>query len=276
MRYLIHHRTSYSYASGATLGTQIVRLYPRSDFRQHLLEFHAEVDPKPTGRALLLDAENNTVLQLWFLGETPKLELVIQARVEVFNANPFGFLPDTAAFEPGCVPPPLLHYVKRAGGSTGDPVAAWAQSLYQPGAPVLQFLTHLNQTMSQTLRQVHREEGPARPAHDTLRRGEGACRDTTVLFMDACRSIGLPARFVSGYTPALNREAGDLHAWPEVWIPGGGWRGFDPARGCAVADEHIAVCASAHPHDSAPVSGSLFGPSAISQPTTSLRVEIES
>jgi transglutaminase-like putative cysteine protease len=57
----------------------------------------------------------------------------------------------------------------------------------------------------------------------------GACRDSGVLLIALCRSLGIPARFVSGYQendPDTERQ--DLHAWCEAWIPGGGWRGFDP------------------------------------------------
>jgi transglutaminase-like putative cysteine protease len=103
----------------------------------------------------------------------------------------------------------------------------------------------------------------------------GSCRDFTVLFMEACRAVGLAARFVSGYeegdSTVLER---DLHAWAEVYIPGGGWRGFDPTHGLAVADRHVALVASAFPQFTAPVTGSTQeGGRVSSRLTTEVRVK---
>ena len=89
---------------------------------------------------------------------------------------------------------------------------------------------------------------------------QGACRDFAVLFIDACRCVGLAARFVSGYQDAY-RSMGkrDLHAWAEVYLPGAGWRGYDPTRGLAVADHHVAVAAAADPQNAAPVTATYRG-----------------
>ena len=108
----------------------------------------------------------------------------------------------------------------------------------------------------------------------TLRLATGACRDLAVLFIDSCRAVGLPARFVSGYhcgqAPANRRY---LHAWAEVFLPGAGWRGFDPLQGIAVADQHIAVAASAHPRAAAPISGSLNSAATAAHLEVDLRID---
>jgi len=77
-----------------------------------------------------------------------------------------------------------------------------------------------------------------------------------VLFVDCCRAEGIAARFVSGYQKGnLQSERRDLHTWPEVYLPGAGWRGFDPTHGEAVADAHVTIAAAAHSRDTMPVSG---------------------
>ncbi len=105
-----------------------------------------------------------------------------------------------------------------------------------------------------------REEGlPKRPS-ETLASQEGACRDLTVLYLDLCRWQGLAARFVSGYwRGGKASERRYLHAWAEVYLPGAGWRGFDPSSGLAVGDDHIAVAASPDPDGAAPVFGTYGG-----------------
>jgi transglutaminase-like putative cysteine protease len=104
---------------------------------------------------------------------------------------------------------------------------------------------------------------------------EGSCRDLAILFCDVCRVMGIAARFVSGYECAtVGRADASMHAWAEVYLPGVGWRGYDPSRGLAVANCHVAVAAGFDPELAAPISGLYFGRSG-SQMETYLRMELE-
>jgi transglutaminase-like putative cysteine protease len=80
--------------------------------------------------------------------------------------------------------------------------------------------------------------------------------------MEAARSLGLAARFVSGYlyAPPADGSSGATHAWAEVYLPGAGWKGFDPTIGAVVGSDHIAVAVARLPDEVSPVSGSYFGP----------------
>ena len=128
------------------------------------------------------------------------------------------------------------------------------------GSPA-SFLAGLNQWIYREIEREIRDQGHPQSPAQTLRLRRGACRDQTVLFAALARTAGIAARFVSGYQDksALDTERRYLHAWPEVYLPGGGWRGFDPTRGIAVAGGHVPVAASANPSDAAPVDGSYFG-----------------
>ena len=123
----------------------------------------------------------------------------------------------------------------------------------------LDFLNRLNATLNTRFSQEIREEGlPLSPAGCLLREA-GACRDLTVLFMDACRAVGLPTRFVSDYLQGdVDMVHRHLHAWAEVYLPGAGWRGCDPTLNLAVADGHIALAASHSPAGAVPVHGSFW------------------
>ena len=108
---------------------------------------------------------------------------------------------------------------------------------------------------------TQRHHGPPWPAGRTLRERVGSCRDLAVLMIECCRCIGLPARFVSGYhlvEPKPDRY--DLHAWAEVYLPGAGWRGFDPSGIGAVDERYIPLASSSNPELTAAVSGSFSGP----------------
>ncbi len=122
------------------------------------------------------------------------------------------------------------------------------------------FLLRMTEWINYEFATETRYEGDARSPLETLTTKLGACRDLAVLFMDACRSQGIAARFVSGYVYDPFRTHGsELHAWAEVYIPGGGWRGYDPTIGVAVADGHIAVATGPEPQWAAPTEGSYIG-----------------
>ena len=125
-------------------------------------------------------------------------------------------------------------------------------------AEPLDFLGELNRMIFEGFAYQVRDQGPAEPPETTLAARSGSCRDLAVLFCAACRSVGIPARFVSGYE-ASEHERPDMHAWAEVYLQGGGWRGYDPSQGFAVADSHVAVAAAADPRLAAPVSGTYRG-----------------
>ncbi|MBD2104664.1 transglutaminase family protein [Leptolyngbya sp. FACHB-261] len=263
MRYQIAHTTTYQYDQSVNLEPHILRLRPRCDGAQKLHDFALEIVPKPEGTAQILDLENNAVIQLWFGQPTDSLSLKVVSDVETLCTNPFNYLLEPWATQlPIVYPAPMLaHLQLYLGGQFPyglDPVAVQlAQSLYQSTAgSTVAFLNQLNQQIHQTCQQQFRETGEPLPAAVTWNQRSGSCRDLAVLFMEVCRSMGLAARFVSGYQktePDLPKY--HLHAWVEVYLPGAGWRGYDPSQGLAVADRHIPLATSAQPRNAAPVTG---------------------
>ena len=95
---------------------------------------------------------------------------------------------------------------------------------------------------------------------ETLEKKSGSCRDFAALFIDACRCLGLAARFVSGYMYHSEIEGRmSMHAWAEVYLPGAGWIGFDPSWGILAASQYVPVAVSQHPENSTPISGVYIG-----------------
>ena len=90
----------------------------------------------------------------------------------------------------------------------------------------------------------------------------GSCRDFAALFMEACRFLGLAARFVSGYMYAASITGRmSMHGWAEVYLPGAGWIGFDPSWGILADSNYIPVAVTRHPEHAPPISGTYFGTS---------------
>ncbi|MEX0271499.1 transglutaminase N-terminal domain-containing protein [Leptolyngbyaceae cyanobacterium UHCC 1019] len=269
MRYQIEHTTDYIYQQAVSLQPHVVRLRPRSDGCQTLHSFTITVTPQPKQQTQIIDLDGNSLIKLWF-DSTPTESLVIQtgADVETFRLNPFDyFLEAWAVSLPADYPASLLvqlqpYLLGQQPGYTSsiDPIAAqFAQDLWvQTNGEPLNFLSQLNQQVYQGCQYQIRETGDPLPAGTTWKQRSGTCRDFAVLFVEVCRAIGLAARFVSGYQEGdPDNPERHLHAWAEVYLPGGGWRGYDPTQGLAVSDRHIALVASASSRYTAPVAGSF-------------------
>jgi transglutaminase-like putative cysteine protease len=110
---------------------------------------------------------------------------------------------------------------------------------------------------------------------ETLRLGRGSCRDFAALFLESCRRLGIAARFVSGYVHGPAAEAGgaSTHAWAEVYLPGAGWKGFDPTNLAVVGPDHIPVAVHRKPESVPPIAGSFTGPKGLA-PTMTVDVKI--
>jgi transglutaminase-like putative cysteine protease len=265
MQYRIVHTTTYKYAQPVELSAHILRLRPRADVTQKLLSFAVEVSPQPIGAYDSVDLDGNATYKYQFKGETDHLSFQVTSEVETCRSNPFNFVLDNYAVNlpidyPASVLNALQPYLRHGMSSSVDAIAAQlAQEVYlESNANVVQFLTNLNQKINSSCKQVIRETGAPFPAGLTWTQKVGSCRDFTVLFMACCRSLGLAARFVSGYQEGDPDDPEQhLHAWAEVYLPGAGWRGYDPTLGLAVADHHIALVASATPALAAPITGKI-------------------
>ena len=265
MIYSITHTTNYTYSAPVFLEPHIVRLYPRNDASQKIRNFSLDVQPQPAGMHHFLDAERNSATCLWFEEKTAKLSLVSSFRVQTFCSNPFNFLVTDNAFLQ--LPAVYENYDAialepfRAALDPDDAVAAFGKSIFaEVQGTTLDFLSRLCVAVYENFTVEIRDEGPPLPSHITFQNKRGACRDLVVLFMTICRNFGLAARFVSGYQEGdPDMEHRHLHAWAEVYIPGGGWRGYDPSHGLLVADRHVALAASYDPAGAFPVKGNFRG-----------------
>jgi transglutaminase-like putative cysteine protease len=279
MLFTIRHHTRYSYSKPVHLGPQNLRFCPRDDGAQRVLEHRLEVDPEPHGVNEHIDLEGNRVTQVWFADKTDHLDITLTTRVETLRENAFDFI-----LVPAVTRLPIKHdpeeacaraYLERI--EADDTITAFAAELsLSVERDTLAFLDHLNRRLYNDFAHVHRHWGvPQTPAH-TLQSRRGACRDLAVLFVDCCRAEGIAARFASGYQRGnLSNERRDLHAWPEVYLPGAGWRGYDPTHGEAIANTHVTIAAAAHARDTMPVIGSFNGEGATSLLDFKVKIEVE-
>lgn len=264
MKITIDHTTTYAFAAPVFLDPHVIRLRPRSDAAVRLLEHELTIEPGPFVRAENLDVEGNVITQAWFEGTTTQLQVHSRATVDTLLTDPFRFLvaePERAL--PYAYPTDFgqrLTQYRRQPGTAPTPVRALAlETAEESKRDQSSYPVVLARKISQSFALEHRPEGNSRPPEETIDLRRGACRDLAVLFIECCRAMGLAARFVSGYAYTGETGTNELHAWAEVYLRGGGWRGYDPSQGLAVADRHIAVAGAADPLDAAAVTGSFRG-----------------
>jgi transglutaminase-like putative cysteine protease len=266
MRISITHSTTYTYAKPVLLAPHVIRLRPRCDGALWLTHFEIRIQPQPSLLSQCFDLEGNTVSHAWFDGKTDRLHVTSRSEVETLRTNASDYLLDSQASR---LPPrysagleALLAPCRLRAESDGQ-VDQFAQEIAdEAGGNTIDFLDSLSRRLYETCSRIIRETGkPQEPAF-TLQQRQGSCRDLTVLFIDACRAVGIAARFVSGYR-RYGRDPAKryMHAWPEVFLPGAGWRGYDPTQSALVTDLHVAVAASREPAGAAPIQGAYFGES---------------
>ncbi|HEY9848272.1 MAG TPA: transglutaminase family protein [Leptolyngbyaceae cyanobacterium] len=268
MRYQIVHNTTYTYDRRVALSPHIIRLRSRCDGSQKLHSFSLKIDPEPLGISDLIDLDGNSLIKIWFEGNADQLKIEVTSEVETYRTNPFDYLLEPWALNlPIDYPTSLLSqlqpYLQSPYPPKLDPlVVELTQDIcHKVHHQTTSFLSELNQQIYKNCPHIIRENGDPFPAGYTWKHKSGSCRDLTVLFMEACRAVGLAARFVSGYQEGdPDKKERELHAWAEVYLPGAGWRGYDPTHGLAVADRHIALVSSAIPKYTAPISGNFRAP----------------
>ncbi len=256
-----------------------IRLRPQSHATQQVESFTIQIEPKPSDMTELVDAAGNTVVQVWFGDLAESLEIRTDSIAVTHRANPFDYLLHPAAASlpmvyPANLEPLLLAYRSPPPGD--DRVTGFARDLAQKtGHQTSDFLSALCDEIYRTHETIVRDTGdPLEPA-ETLATRQGSCRDLTVLFIAACRQLGIAARFASGY------QAGDpdqdnrhLHAWPEVYLADGGWRGYDPTHGLAVGDGHVIAAVAPDAAGAAPVTGTWRGTGATARLFARINLEL--
>lgn len=274
MLFEIDHVTHYHYSAPVELGEHLFRFLPPELGHQCLRSWNLDVEPGPLRCEEAVDRWGNRIQRVAFAGETERL--VIHAHLEVETLN-------TASGVRTGIRLPVYY------GAQSAELAPFLEPLEDATAlhPFLQpllaaadddactFLNALNLAVHGFYHRGVRLEGAPQTPAQTLALREGVCRDLTLLFMAACRQVGLAARFVSGYQQGDGTRAlRYLHAWPEVYLPGAGWLGYDPTHAQPVGVDHVLVAAAPTPAAVTPVEGgySFRGPSLTSTLATEIRI----
>lgn len=267
-RYKILHNTYYNFANTVQLGPHTLRLRPKEGHELRIESSKLEINPLASLR-WHRDVEDNSVAIATF--DTPTQVLRVESEIIIcqYNELPLDFLVATYAIDyPFTYEADerltLLPYMDTTDRSTKALIPDWIPGFWQSGEAIQTYalLQRLCEYIHSTLAYQLREEPGVQSIAQTLSAGTGSCRDAAYLFMEAARFLGFASRFVSGYlySPPSITDFGATHAWAEVFLPGAGWKGFDPTTGEVAGTNHIAVAVARLPESVPPISGSFMGP----------------
>ena len=263
----IKHVTSYHYRQPVAFGEHRLMLRPRDEAGQVVLESELEITPRPSQIAWTRDPFGNHIATAHF-SERAR-ELRFESRIRVDHA-PVGFR--GADIERYARKYPFdyaqhdrLTLARFLGRTLEHPkVKRWAQSFLEADgtADTHELLVDMTGTIWREFRHLARyEQGVYRPAK-TLNLRSGSCRDVAVLMIAALRSLGIAARFVSGYLHlphGIDNFGGNTHAWLQAYVPGPGWVDFDPSSGMVGSQNLVRVAVVHAPREAIPLQGSFIG-----------------
>ncbi|MGE0266966.1 MAG: transglutaminase domain-containing protein [Candidatus Omnitrophota bacterium] len=261
----IDHKTVYRYSDNVFLEPHIIRLIPRTNFSQKVIEKSVIIEPAPVRMTQIMDQDNTDAYLIWFNNMTRLLSIQSSILIETRQFNPFDFiiypnsgqkLPLPYSHTEMLVLKPYLQSI------TGDGIiAGFANDLAdQVQWNTIPFLAELAQYVQNEFEYQTRAEGNPQSPEVTFEQKKGSCRDFVLFCMAVCRHLNIASRFASGYyysdEPAENTV---MHAWMEVFLPGGGWKGYDPTHGIACYERHITLSTSSEPQLTYPISGTYRG-----------------
>lgn len=265
----VNHTTVYRYNEPVGLGEHRMMFRPRASHDLRLISTGLTITPRPAKLRWLHDPFDNSVAIATFDGDTRELRFESTVMLEHFEIS----VPDY----------PLEEYARSYPFRYSDedfPILVCALAVHHPSERVaewaLQFLDPAEETgtvkllramtrgIGEQFKYGRRVEKGVQTPETTLELGTGSCRDFAVLMMEACRSLGIAARFVSGYIFVPNSSGlaggGATHAWMQAYLPGAGWIDFDPTNSIIGNRNLIRVAVAWDPYHVLPLWGTYDGP----------------
>lgn len=244
---------------------------PRESFDQHLVSLELKIDPEPTEIRWVQDVFGNSVAIATFSRRAKKLvfdskvtlrhdpsELQIVDIEEYARSYPFTYASDEM--------PDLLRSIERQHPDPQRVIDEWARRFvnFDAHTDTLSLLSAMTAAIHREFTYVPRAAAGTQTPIETLQRRQGTCRDYAMLMIEAARSLGFAARFVSGYVYSPHQHdvrvgGGNTHAWVRVYLPGSGWVEFDPTNGIVGNRGLIRVAVARDLYQAVPISGTWNG-----------------
>jgi transglutaminase-like putative cysteine protease len=270
--FTVRHITTYQYKQPVSFGEHRMMFRPRESHDQRVLESKLEITPKPTNLRWIRDVFGNHVAIARFADQAEALRFDSTTRLDHSPADIVDMdIEDFARAYPFIYGAEdmldLVRFIERHSSDPDHQLDQWVQKFLCNGASTntRALLVKLTRTIKQTFTYVARPEKGIQHPLLTLKIGSGSCRDLAMLMIEAVRSLGMAARFVSGYLHVPDHDddcyagGGNTHAWVQVFLPGPGWVDFDPASGIIGNRGLVRVAEVRDPRQAIPLHGTWTG-----------------
>jgi transglutaminase-like putative cysteine protease len=256
MRLSVHHITRFEFDQPSGHSIHDVRLTPKPATGQRIVAWRID---GPGKRSEWVDGHGNVVTTFSVASQHDAVEIAVAGLYEFSGADQW-LRPNDAPTLPA--PFWLRNSALTRHDASFDPLIA---GLAERAADPTRRVAALHELMARVAAHMTYKTGVSTvdtTATEALARGAGVAQDTAHVFIAACRRLGVPARYVSGY---LRNDDAELHvgrtshSWAEAWVPGLAWVGFDPANGISPRGDSLRVAVGLDYHDAAPVSGRRTG-----------------
>lgn len=266
MRLSIRHITTYAYDRTVPYGLQQLRLTPKSRIGQSVLTWRTEIEGGQ--RELEFDDHHmNRVTLISFSGDGHTITVTCEGEIETADTN--GVLGKHAGFAP-------LWYFRRSTPQTraGQGVRALTKGLTAEYDDAIARYHALSERILATVPYATGATFVATDAEESIATGAGVCQDHAHIFVAAARSMGAPARYVSGYLMTEGQTVHEAsHAWAEVHLDPLGWVGFDISNGISPDERYVRVATGLDYGEAAPVTGILQGGATDERLSVSIEVQ---
>jgi transglutaminase-like putative cysteine protease len=284
----IRHLTAYRYRNPVALGEHRMMLRPLESYDQRLISAELSITPEPSVLRNVHDVFGNCVSIARFSGRADRLSVESRMTLEhspepAFDLDGDGYSDGYLGSLPFAYGPEdlqdLARSIERQHADPSGELEAWARRFVRRVGPtsLRTLLTDMTHAIRAEFSYGTRLTGAPQAPLETLALGAGSCRDFAMLMMEAVRSLGLAARFVSGYVYSSSHKSGrtgggHTHAWVRVFLPSCGWVEFDPTNGIVGNADLVRVAIARDPRQAVPLHGTWAG---LPQDYLGMDVEVE-
>jgi transglutaminase-like putative cysteine protease len=267
----VRHATIYRYSAPVAFGQHRLMLRPRDSHDLRLIGAELLLSP-PGSVRWMHDVFGNSVALVDFASDAAELSIASTLTLERYALAKldFAIAPEAENYPFMHSPDDRIDLAKLREPQYPDPrgvVEAWArQFILETPTNTFNLLATMNAAIRGSFEYRAREEEGTQAPLETIEGKSGTCRDFALLFIEAARTLGFGARFVSGYLydPALDggdavQGAGATHAWADIYLPGAGWVEFDPTNALVAGENLIRVAVTRDPSQAIPISGTFAG-----------------
>lgn len=254
MKIAIHHETNYRYSQQVSYAIQMLRLTPRPDGNQRVLDWAIDT---PGRRTRHVDAYGNVTHALVLDSPHEQLRIAARGTVEITPLSNGALSAYPSRHDSQL--PREMYLVPTPLTAIDSSVRAFADESVPRGLRTPQDALFLARAIVERVSYQRGVTHVMSPASHALETGRGVCQDHTHLLLAVCRAVGVPARYVSGYVHPGNSEHSASHAWADLWFDETGWVSIDVTHAQFPTEFHCRVAIGRDYESASPVRGVRTG-----------------